>query len=361
MVLSDPSRLYECDVSNLCFVNLPLVALLFTPLTMMARLPAQLVFTALGAAAVTAAAWLTIRELDARGATRGAIVAAFALNGPLLYSLRLGNLTHVLLPGLVIAIASLAGGREARGGILFALLTVIKPPFLLFLPYLVLRRQAIAAVAFAATLALIVTMSIALFGTELHRLWLASFIGPFSARPVAAYNVQSISGMVAHFTMPGHLTDWTPLEASATFSAARYVLLLAVGVIAAIALFWRGAPRDAAARQLELHCVLVLMLLVSPLTWTHYYAFVVPVLAVSVAGRAPTRGARRMIVMLAAVLVSLPVVLPLLSARLPAALVERVLISHYTWGGILLLGYLCASRLRSTYARGTSTHDGRSS
>ena len=84
MILSDPSRLYECDVSNLCFVNLPLVALLFTPLTMMARLPAQLLFTAIGAVAVAAAAWLTIRELDARGADRSAIVAAFALNGPLL-------------------------------------------------------------------------------------------------------------------------------------------------------------------------------------------------------------------------------------------------------------------------------------
>ena len=251
MILSDPSRLYECDVSNLCFVNLPLVALLFTPLTMMARLPAQLVFTAIGAVAVAAAAWLTIRELDARGADRSAIVAAFALNGPLLYSIRLGNLTHVLLPCLAIAIASLAGGREARAGVLFAVLTVIKPPFLLFLPYLVLRRRTRAAVAFAATVTLVVTASIALFGPELHRLWLATFIGPFAARPVAAYNVQSISGLVAHFTMPGHLTDWTPLEAPAMFNAARYVLLLAVTAIAAIALFARGAPRDPTAHRLE--------------------------------------------------------------------------------------------------------------
>ena len=357
MILSDPSRLYECDVSNLCFVNLPLVALLFTPLTMMARLPAQLLFTAIGAVAVAAAAWLTIRELDARGADRSAIVAAFALNGPLLYSIRLGNLTHVLLPCLAIAIASLAGGREARAGVLFAVLTVIKPPFLLFLPYLVLRRRTTAAVAFAATVTLVVTASMALFGTELHKLWLATFIGPFAARPVAAYNVQSISGLVAHFTMPGHLTDWTPLEAPAMFNAARYVLLLAVTAIAAIALFARGAPRDATAHRLELNCVLVLMLLASPLTWSHYYAFVVPALAAYASRRTPVLGAWWMIVPLAAMLVSLPAVLPLLSAPIPAALVERVLISHYTWGGILLLGCLCASRLAAARGQGTSTHD----
>ena len=263
----------------------------------------------------------------------------------------------MLLPCLVIAIVSLAGGREARAGVLFAVLTVIKPPFLLFLPYLVLRRRTTAAVAFAATLTLIVTTSMALFGTELHRLWLATFIGPFAARPVAAYNVQSISGLVAHFTMPGHLTDWTPLEAPAMFNAARYVLLLAVTAIAAIALFARGAPRDAAAHQLELYCVLVLHAARQPAHLESLLRVRRPGVGRLCCGAhtcprrlADDRGAggdARVP----------PVVLPLLSAPMPAALVERVLISHYTWGGILLLGCLCASRLAAARGQGTSARD----
>ena len=94
MILSDPSRLYECDVSNLCFVNLPLVALLFTPLTMMARLPAQLrVHGDRARSAVDSGGMAHDSRARRAWRHRSAIVAAFALNGPLLYSIRLGNLT----------------------------------------------------------------------------------------------------------------------------------------------------------------------------------------------------------------------------------------------------------------------------
>jgi hypothetical protein len=96
-----------------------------------------------------------------------------------------------------------------------------------------------------------------------------------------------------------------------------------------------------------LHSVLMLMLLASPLTWTHYYAFLVLPLAAYAARRTPARGAWRAIVTVAAMLVSLPVVLPRVSNPLLAALTERVLISHFAWGGMLLLGCLCASRLAS--------------
>ena len=346
LITGDPSQLYACEAGNLCFVNLPLVALFFRPLSVLGPWPAQIMFTVVGAIAVVAAAWLTVRDLDAAGARRYAIVAVFALNGPLLYSARLGNLTHVLLPLLVIAFMSLTRGRDVQAGVLLAVLTVIKLPFLLFLPYLAVRGRRLAAAVFAVSLALMVIVSVALFGADLHATWLRGFVEPFATRPVGAYNVQSVTALLAHLMMPGNLTNWMPLDASPLLTALQYAILLGLTATAGFALILSGPPRRPAAQRTELHLVLTLTLLASPLTWTHYYAFLAVPLAAYAAGRVHAPGrVWRVIVAAAAVLVSLPVVLPVARHPLLGAVIERILISHYTWGGMLLLGALCASRV----------------
>jgi Glycosyltransferase family 87 len=346
LILSDPSRLYACEISNLCFVNVPLVALVFTPFSWLERFAAQLVFTAIGALAVAAAAWLLIKELRANGVGRHAIVALFALSGPLLYSARLGNVTHVMLPLLVIAFASFIRGCDVRAGVLLAALTALKLPLLLFLPYFLLRGRWRAALAFGGTLAAILVVSVSLFGTELHALWLRGFVGPFAGRPVGAYNAQSIAGTLAHFMRPGNLTNWLPLEVSPLFTALGYAVVATLTGATAAAALVSGRPHGPAAQWTELSMVLVLALLASPLTWTHYYAFCVIPLAGYVTGTIAAPGVGwRVIVGMAAVLVSLPVVLAVPDHPVLRPLVERVLISHYVGGGVLLLAALSASRL----------------
>ncbi len=341
-ILTDPSALYACDVSNLCFVNLPLVALAFTPLAVLGRTGAQAVFSILGVAAVVVAAAITIRELRATGARRYAIVAVFALSGPLMYSLRLGNVSHALLPVLALAFIWLARGREARAGIALAVLAINKLPFLLFLVYLLVRRRWIAAAAFGASIAIMAVASLALFGTGLHEAWIDGVVGPFARWPIGAYNVQSISGLLAHYMMPGHLTDWVPLPPPRPFTVIRYAMLLAIGSLVALTLRRGDVPRHPREHVLELNIVLLVALLASPVTWTHYYAFAVVPLAWLMAH--DRRGHHRWLLSLATVLVSLPVVLPRVPHPLAAALIERVLISHYVWGALLLLAMLCAAR-----------------
>ena len=345
-IFGDPSQLYECDAGNLCFVNIPIVAAPFAPLAAIGRLPAQVVFSFAGAAAAAAAAWLLIRELHAEGATRYAIVALFALNGPLLYSARLGNLTHVMLPLLVVAFAALTRGRDGRGGVLFGVLALIKPPLLLFLAYLIFRRRWRAVLATIATTIAAGVVSVAAVGLEAHRIWLTQVIGPFANRPVAAYNVQSIAGMLAHFLRPDDLASWVPLEVSRSFIAMDYALVVLVLAVVAATLLATGAPPTPSAQWAELSIVLVVVLLVSPLTWTHYYAFCVIPLACYATGAiiASSAGARLAIAASAA-LVSAPVVLWLPQVRILGSLIARVGISHYVFGALMLLGALCATRV----------------
>jgi len=346
LLFADPSRLYSCETSNLCFVNIPIVAALFTPLSVIDRLPAQIIFSVVGAAATVVAAWYLTRELCAGAVAGYAIVALFALNGPLLYSARLGNLTHVMLPWLVAAFAALARGRDGRAGTMLGGLAIIKPPLLLFLPYLVYRRRWRAAATLTGTVAAVVVASVLWFGLALHRVWLTQLAGPFSSRPVAAYNVQSITGMLAHLQRPENLTNWMPLDVSPAFMLVSYGLVAFVVAAAAAAFLASGAPASTRAHWTELSIVLVLVLLVGPLTWTHYYAFcLIPLALYATRTVNAPNTAMGFTVAAAAALISAPVVLWLPRVPILGSLAARVLVSHYVAGALLLLGALCVSRV----------------
>ena len=343
-VVSDPSRLYECQISNACFVNIPIVAALFAPFGWLDLFTAQVLFTMAGAGAVIVAAYLLTALADGSPQGRYAVIAMFALNGPLLYSARLGNLTHVMLPFLVLAVVALVRGRQLQGGALLAFLATIKPPLLLFVPYLLARGQWRAAVGFSAALAMIAAMSLTWFGAELHSVWLEEIGQPFSDRPLGAYNVQSVAGALAHLLHPGNLTNFEPLEVSPKFKVVQYAVTGLLATTAGLVALLSGRPQSDAARWFELNMVLVLTLLASPLTWTHYYAFcLIPLSGYAMTERS-IHGWWHPTIAVAAVLVSLPVVLALPTLPALQAVVERVLISHYVAGAIVLLGALCASR-----------------
>jgi hypothetical protein len=356
LAASAPDRLYSCDVDILCFVNLPIVALVFAPLAELSLPAARAVFTAAGTAAVAATVWLLVRIGNASGWRAYAVVAIVCLNGPLYYSARLGNLSHVLLLPLVLGLAALVQNRERAAGMWLAVVAVVKPPLLLFLPYLILRRRWRALAAMSLTVAATVLASIAWFGVELHRIWLRDYVIEFGARPIAAYNVQSLSGMLARFAVPGHTTDWRPLDVDPIVLAARYALTLACLAAAAAAGAIAGRPRRADGWWAECSVVLILALLASPITWTHYYCVLIIPLGLYACGRIAVpltfRWAAAMSV--AGLLVSLPVVLPRPTQPLLATVTERILLSHYVAGAIGLLAVLLAGLLATRFER---SHD----
>jgi glycosyl transferase family 87 len=249
------------------------------------------------------------------------------------------------LPFLIAAFAALTRRHDGRAGAVIGGLAVIKPPLLLFLPYLLFRGRWRAALALIGCVAAAGVLSVLWFGPQLHRIWLTQLVGPFASRPVGAYNVQSIAGMLAHFERPEDLANWVPLEVSTAFLAVYYSLVAVVLAAAATTLLVSGPPSTVTTQWTELNIVLVLVLLVSPLTWTHYYAFCLIPLACYIS-RAGGVGdtAVTFAVVAGAVLVSAPVVLALPQLPVLGALFARVLVSHYVIGALLLLGALCAAR-----------------
>ncbi len=340
-VLSQPSTLYDCNRGQ-CFVNLPIVALLFAPLAPLNPSIAGVAFSAAGSVLLVAA----VRRM-ARGRSADTIVWIALLSGPIYYSVRIGNTTHMLLLPLLVAFGRLADGNGAsRAGAILAALSLLKPPLALFLPYLVLRRHFRAAVVMGACAACIVAASIAWFGIDLHVFWFREFAINQGSRPIAAYNVQSVNGFLAHLLTRGHLRDWYPIDAGPRFSILSAALSAAL-VAAVLFECWRaGSPNTSAAHQVELGMVLCLTVLVAPISWTHYDLLLLIPGSALVSRWASLERPCRAGLAAALILIAPPVVVLSVQSRIGNALYERLLVSHYFAGAVVLLSVLMAERQR---------------
>jgi hypothetical protein len=337
--LTAPARMYDCTRAQ-CFVNIPIVALLFAPLAPMDSATAAVVFSIVGIAVYAAA----IHRLAAQ--SLGANVWWLTVVcGPLYYSLRIGNTSHMLLLPLLVAFDRLAAGRERTAGTMLGLAALLKPPLALFLPYLILRGRLRAAALMTASLAVAVAVSIASFGIELHRFWFREFVVRHGGGAIAAYNVQSVNGALTHLLLRGQLRDWTPMSLGTGFRVTSAAISAALVLAAAVACWRAGPPRTAWAVRLELWIVLCLCLLVAPVSWSHYYLLLLMPASVLLAHRRALAPRRRAALVAAILLITPPVVvLDLNRIPLIGGIYDRLLISHFFFGGVLLLFVLLAIR-----------------
>lgn len=355
LVLSDSLAIYREPLDAIgppaadFFANIPIVVLPFVPLTWLSERTAVWVFLGLGIV-LTSLAALGLHRLTRPGAARGLWIAVlFLVCGPLYNSLREGNTTHLVLAALVLGIIWLSRGRDAAAGIVFGLCAVVKLPLLLLGASLLLRGRIRAAVGMAGGFLLAFALSIFIFGLEAHAFWLNEILLPWAGRPLGAFNVQSMDGLwVRLLSGSQHLRDWVPIaEPGAVFVFLRWVgraLLLGVtGVV-----LWRaGAPRTPSEQRHELAIALVLALLLSPITWSHYSLWLLIPLALIAGGDLPWpegRGARALLIA-AALCVLAPVQLVAPQARILWEAWARIGTSHAAFGALLLWGVLLLTRV----------------
>lgn len=340
-----PGTLYAAEVVD--FVNVPIVALLFMPFALLDESSARLAFSLTGVAAVTLTVVWLARACGLTPWARAGVLALVVLSGPLHYSFALGNASHLLLPLLLAVFAADRAGRDATAGALLALAAVVKIPLLVLPLHFLLGRRWRALAAFGVTLAGVATLSLALFGLELHRTWFLRCIQPFAQGPLAAYNVQSVDGLLARLMTEAGRQDWSPVAVGPAFLALRSALIaLLLGAV--VAACWpRGGVARGGASTLGLSIVLTLALLVSPISWTHYYVFLSLPLAFLIGGwiRAPRFRGWLALVAAGALLLSLPVLAaPGRGGSVLRWLYRATAHSPHFVGGLLLLAALIVAR-----------------
>jgi hypothetical protein len=349
----DPSLRTSPPVADF-FANIPIVVLPFVPLTWMPEGVAVWVFTALGVA-LSALAALGLHRLAKPSAARTLwIPALFLVCGPLYNSLREGNTTQGILAALVLALLWLARGRELAAGVVFGLCAVVKLPLLLLGAPLLMRGRMLAAVGMGGGVVAALGLSVVLFGMEPHTVWWNEVLLPWAGQPVGAFNVQSMDGLwVRLLTGTEHLRDWRPIaEPGAAFHTLRWIgRATLLGVSAAV--LWRaGPPRTPSELRHELGIALLLALLLSPVTWSHYALWLLIPLALLAGGDLPwpEHKLARALLLAAALCVLAPV--QLVPPQTPILLEPwaRIGTSHAAIGTLVLWAVLLRERVQVSRA-----------
>lgn len=346
LIIENSSELYQ-ELGVKGFVNIPIIAFLFTPFSLFNEPNAQIIMLALGILAIITTYYSLVKVTNIFGWKKIALFGIFVINGPLYYSLRQGNTTHFVLLLLLAAVFCLQGKREIWAGALLAIAALIKLPLLLFGFYLAARRRWRATLAFITTLLVIVESSLLLFGVDLHLTWFYECIQPYSSKPISRYIVQSVDGFLIRLnTSPNLLNTMALIEVDWRFKVIRY-LLVALLIGGSIWICWRSKqPTTLEVENLEFSIALSLAIITSPLSWTHYYLLLLLPLSLYLGDKLAVskEGLLVKLMVLATILISLPVKRVIIEDQFLKLLVLRFFISHYFFGGILLLGILLTAR-----------------
>lgn len=357
-VLTDPFSLYFAKGTEIChgFVNIPILAYIFTPFTLFPKKISFILFFVIGLISVVATWYWLIKITKISGWKIIVLTGLFVVNGPLYYSLKLGNSTHFVLLLLVAANYFFLVKRGFWQGVLLAITALIKIPFwMLGLYYVASKRWRVVIGYFAAILA-IVGASLALFGIDLHLFWYKECISPFSDKPMGAFNNQSVKGFLARLLLDSQLNNWVVLEVDWKFRLVQALLNITL-IASVVYVFWRS--RQAAKVEdinLNFSIILCLAIIISPISWTHYYLVLLLVFALYLGNQlaVPQGFSWSILIWFSALLVSLPVINPneIDTNTIYGILFSRLLISHYFLGGVLLLGTLLSARWKtSEYSR----------
>jgi hypothetical protein len=336
------------------FVNLPIVAYLFAPFALFDAGTAVVIFSALGLAAVV---WAWLLLVRVAGLDRNAgwlLLFLFAANGPLIYSFKLGNTSHIILLALVGGLLLLRARRDVAAGALLGFAALIKLPLLVFGVYFVLRRYWTAAAAFSVVCGAAGLLSLAIFGWEMHQRWLELCVLQFSASPIGAWNVQSIPAFLDRLVhSPDVLLSWVP-EPAGTLRRLLGTGLIGLMFAAAIYACARGAApfanegrRDSQAAEMEYFIVVALAVVASPLSWTHYYAWLLVPTAFFLSARWPQVSVMEQSMAWLAIFLVTPIAVRIPFANEPLlSLYAKAGVSVVLIGGLLWFALLVRTRAK---------------
>lgn len=343
-------RIDACEATAICgYVNIPIVAFLFTPLSMFTLSTAQLLFAVLSFFAVLLAVFMLWQISDPLLARRYAVIFLFIFNGPLFYSLKEGNLTHFVLLILATGVVCLDKDRDGWAGALLAIAGVLKLPLLLLGLYFVIKRRWHVTMGFCSALAAVTAVSISYAGWESHVEWYQEAVRPFGNKGLSAFNVQSFDGFLLRLRDDALLYDWKPVRVAWELRLLRYVFAaILLGIIYQI--FMRQPGINLKQSQLlELSMVLCVALIISPISWTHYYLLLLLPFSLYVGKRLPIpqHGAWLGAMAVCVLLTAPPVTFVQPTGGFISQLLIKLMVSHYWAGAILLLTLLGYAHVRS--------------
>jgi hypothetical protein len=326
---------------------LPSVALLFAPLGYLSGHQAAILYWVLGVGAALATIFLLAQLAPNPRRAWLALVPLFLVNGPLIYSFKEGNTSHFVLLALAAALVLMQRRADFGAGLLFGLAALIKPPLLLVGLYSAFRRRWRIVLGGAIFIAASVLLSLAVFGLNLHKIWFDNSILPFIGRPVHAFNVQSVDGFLARAHFGANYTHWGPNDLPTVYRVFNWLAVLAI-----LATSFLVMRRDEPNRELlDVSIVITIALIISPLSWIHYYCLLLIPWGLYVTGYQPLRSdvIADWLMIGGIILASLPAIGIPGPSPLYGSTAWLLIGSSWLWGGLLTLAALLRCRALKSY------------
>ncbi len=349
------------------FVNIPVVAYLFAPFGIFGRDVAIALFTLTGLGFTVGSWFLLLRMLRLDLKARWLLTLLFVASGPLMNAIRLGNTSQMILFTLIAGLMLIRAGRSGAAGAVLGVAAVIKLPLILMGLFFMFRRDWRGVAGFSAVGAMTGLLSLALFGWSDNLHWFQASVVEFSRNWLPSFNVQSIAGFLMRLDAHARLSEWVPQMPTPHQKLVAHIftgLVLLGAVLACLRLPRKmGAlnETDASARRdLQYLLVLCLCLVSSPLTWSHYYVWLLIPMAFFLEGRLPLFNAQavRWVGWVAIALVTPLVGWPWAIHNSLLMIVYRTMImSHLFLGGLIWFGLIGYSLARTGRASGVGRPD----
>jgi hypothetical protein len=269
-------RLYASQAQHNWFTYPPFAAALFTPLAAIPNVAARFLWELASVAALAWACTLTVRLAGYRATTTtiSAMVAASLLLEPVYHTLYLGQVNLFLLALVLNDIWRAAHGR--RAGIGVGLAAAIKLTPAIFIVLFLLTRRTRDAITAAATFVGCGLIGYLVDPSASRLYWTRLFYDTTRVSATYISNQSPYGALARLFGGTGHVGTWylvVPL------------ILGAAGLAVATLLARRGDWLGAAA------VTGTASVLVSPISWTHHWVWVLPALVVLLRGGRVSRAA----------------------------------------------------------------------
>lgn len=340
------------------FVNIPVFAYLLAPFTLLPPSAATVILTIIGIG-LTIWAWFLLTHLAGLELRERWLLAwLFLINGPLIHAIKLGNLSYFILAALAGGLVLLRGDRPLSAGALLGLAAVVKPPLALFGFFFLFRRDWRGLSGFASMGIATVLLSLVLFGWADNLYWFQTAIVQYSHSWLAAFNVQSVPAFMLRLNDDARLSDWINSQLPTAGQKLVAQIVTSLIFLVAVAACFLGAAKASAQtnataderRDLQYLLVICLCLVSSPLTWSHYYLWLLMPTAFFLGARSSALSTlpARWVGWVAIALVTPIIDLPWSFSNLWLATGYRtIFLSHLLFGGLLWFGLIAWGLSRS--------------
>ena len=271
---------------------------------------------------------------------------------PTLDNLWHGNSSTLIFACFCLSYWLLRRDRALLAGLVLGAIVPLKFSPGLFVLYFAWRRNWWFVAGTLASTAVICALSLLTAGLPGNLEYLQMIWAELRGGGIPAFNNQSISGFLLHAFTRGDVNAWADVSVPISLTISRWALVLAT--VGAVAWVLRRRPESTAnptlAQDFDLALVIGVMLLTSPITWYHYYVWLLfPLIILLDAFLSSAVSNTRRMVWLAlgyglVVVQGISMIRPFAAQAIQDIWVLRVLLSASFFGAVILTALLLRLR-----------------